>query len=124
MLDEEPLARYDPASGRLSVRLPGGEVVEIAGLGPSLAVWCERPGEAASAALWLSAAQADVLGKMIAYVLREVKISPSSHEHLQALQPAVAGLLATLAGADGPIPTAAAPGVPSPPTDVPDDDER
>jgi hypothetical protein len=106
------------------VRLAGGEAVEIVGLGPSLAVWCERPGEAASAPLWLSAAQADVLGKMIAYVLREVKISASSQQHLQALQPAVASLLAAHARADESIPTAAAPGGPSLPTDAADDDER
>jgi hypothetical protein len=89
MDDEAPVARYDPAAGTLRLRLTGGEEVLIGGLGADLALW-RTDGEASRAPLWLTAAQADVLGKMIDYILKQVRVSAASQEALAALQPQVA----------------------------------
>jgi hypothetical protein len=88
MDDEAPVARYDPTPGSLQLRLTGGEEITIVGLGPDLPLWRGR-GDAAALPLWLTAAQADVLGKMIDYILQRVKISPESRAVLQDLAPQV-----------------------------------
>lgn len=105
MDDEAPVARYEPAAGRLHLRLTGGEEVIVTGLGPDLPLWrVDGAGEPAGA-LWLSATQADVLAKMIDYVLGRVKISTTAQQALQELAPAVAQLrdeLTLLTNTQGP----------------------
>jgi hypothetical protein len=103
MDDEAPIARYDPTVGSLQVRLTGGEDITIVGLGPDLPLWRGR-GDTAALPLWLTAGQADVLGKMIDYILQRVKISPTSRAVLEDLGPQVGQLLDELeaaASADG-----------------------
>ncbi len=91
MDDEAPVARYDPLAGTLRLRLTGGEDVTIAGLGPDLPIW-RGAGEAAGLPLWLTGGQADVLGKMIGYILQSVRISEGSRAVLEELAPQVAQL--------------------------------
>ena len=101
MDDEAPAVRYDAAAGTVHVRLAGGEEVTVAGLGPDVGFW--QAGAAPSGALWLSAEQADVLSKMIDYILQKVRISPPSQQALQELAPQVAQLRDELqAAAAGP----------------------
>ena len=101
MDDDAPAVRYDPAAGTLQVRLAGGEEITIAGLGPDVGFW--QIGGAPSGALWLSAEQADVLTKMIDYILKQVRISAPSQQALQGLAPHVAQLRDELqAAAAGP----------------------
>ncbi|HLH21058.1 MAG TPA: hypothetical protein VK066_00930 [Chloroflexota bacterium] len=91
MDDDAPAVRYDAGAGTLQVRLAGGEEVTVAGLGPDVGFW-QGSGAAASGALWLSAEQADVLSKMIDYILQKVRISAPSQQALQTLAPQVAQL--------------------------------
>jgi hypothetical protein len=92
MDDEAPIARYDPTAGTVRLRLTGGEEVVVGGLGPELPIWRVAGGQPPSGPLWLSADQADVLGKMIEYILTKVKISAPSQAVLQDLAPQVAQL--------------------------------
>ena len=92
MDDEAPIARYDPTAGTVRLRLTGGEEVVVGGLGPELPIWRVAGGQSPSGPLWLTAEQADVLGKMIEYILAKVKISPPSQAVLQELAPQVAQL--------------------------------
>ncbi len=102
MDDDAPAVRYDAAAGTLHVRLAGGEEITVAGLGPDVAFWHEGNG-GRGGALWLSAEQADVLSKMIDYILQKVRISAPSQQALQALAPHVAQLRDELqAAAAGP----------------------
>ncbi|HEY7062724.1 MAG TPA: hypothetical protein VII06_14690 [Chloroflexota bacterium] len=105
MDDDAPAVRFDAAAGTLYVRLAGGEEVAIAGLGPDVAFWQTADGGAPSGALWLSAEQADVLTKMIDYILQRVKISAASQGALEGLAPQVAQLRDELQAAAAP-PTA------------------
>jgi len=91
MDDEAPIARYDPTPGSLQLRLTGGEEITIVGLGPDLPLW-RGQGDTAALPLWLTAGQADVLGKMIEYILKTVKISPASRAVLEDLAPQVGQL--------------------------------
>jgi hypothetical protein len=91
MDDDAPAVRHDAAAGSLHVRLAGGEEITIAGLGPDVGFW-QDGSSARGGALWLSAEQADVLSKMIDYILQRVKISPPSQQALQELGPQVAQL--------------------------------
>ena|SRR5690242_14526735 len=101
MDDDAPAVRYDAAAGTLHVRLAGGEEITVAGLGPDVGFW--QAGDTPSGPLWLSAEQADVLSKMIDYILQKVRISAPSQEALQALAPQVAQLRDELqAAAAGP----------------------
>ena len=91
MDDDAPAVRFDAAAGTLLVRLAGGEEIAVNGLGPDVGFW-QAAGGAPSGALWLTAEQADVLSKMIDYILQKVKISPPSQQSLAALAPQVAQL--------------------------------
>ena len=90
MDDDAPAVRYDAVAGTLHVRLAGGEEITVAGLGPDVGFW--QVGGGPSGALWLSAEQADVLSKMIDYILQKVRVSAPSQQALQALAPEVAQL--------------------------------
>jgi hypothetical protein len=91
-----PVACYNAPAGTLHVQLAGGEELTVSGLGPDL-VLCRRDGpEALRLPLWLSAQQADVLVKMIDYILRSVRISPTSRQILEALAPEVQQLKGAL----------------------------
>ena len=105
MDDEAPVARYDPTAGTVRLRLTGGEEVAVGGLGPELPIWRVVGGAPPSGALWLTAEQADVLGKMIEYILNKVKISEASQRVLEELGPQVVQLreelLAAVSAQDG-----------------------
>jgi hypothetical protein len=101
MDDEAPIARYEPTTGSLQLRLTGGEELTLVGLGPDLPLWRGR-GEAAALPLWLTVGQADVLGKMIDYIIQRVKISPESRAVLEDLAPQVGQLHDELEAAAAP----------------------
>src|SRR5262245_30529536 len=92
MDDEAPVVRYDAAAGTLEVRLSGGEDLRVAGLGADVPFWRLDAGAPPVGALWLSAGQADVLSKMVAYILERVKISDASRHTLAELAPQLAQL--------------------------------
>ena len=98
MDDEAQVAHYDPVAGVLRVRLSGGEEVRLAGL-HDLSFRRSPPGEAATVPLWLSPQQADVLGKMIAHILANVRISATSRQVLEELRQPVEDVKDELAGA-------------------------
>lgn len=75
------MIRIDPDDGAVLVELPNGETVSIDGM-PSGAI--ERGDQRA---LFISAEEADVLGKMIDYILDKVKVRPESQAALQAVRP-------------------------------------
>lgn len=112
MDDEAPVVRYDAGTGAVRVRLAGGEEVVIAGLGPDVPFWRQGPADTLAGPLWLTAGQAEVLEKMMVYILQHVRVSPGSQQVLEDLSPLVGQLRdelaeATGAAADGPA--AAAP---------------
>jgi hypothetical protein len=120
MEDDAPVARYDLTTGLFRLWLPGGQEVQIGGLGAGLALWRETGSESIAAPLWLSPSQADVLDKMIAYVLQTVRISPASRQALEAIQPQVAQLKVALDA----IPADLDANASAEPPPSPDDDEE
>lgn len=92
MDDEAPVVRYDPTAGTIRLRLTGGEEVVVGGLGPELPIWRVVGGTPPGGALWLTAEQADALGKMIDYILAKVKISATSQAVLEQVGPQVVQL--------------------------------
>jgi len=115
MDDEAPVVHYDAGAGAMRVRLAGGEEVAISGLGLEVPFWRHGPADALSAPLWLTAGQAEVLEKMIGYILQNVRISAGSQQALEDLSPLVGQIRDELAEAAG----NAADGSASP---APDDD--
>jgi hypothetical protein len=101
MDDEAPVVRYEASAGAVRVRLAGGEEVVISGLGAEVPFWRHGPADALSAPLWLTAGQAEVLEKMIGYILDRVRIHPNSQQILEGLRPLVGQLRDELADAAG-----------------------
>ena len=92
MDDEAPVVHYDAQAGTLRVRLAGGEEISVTGLAADVPFWRGSEGEPPRGPMWLSAQQADVLGKMIDYILQKVKISAPSRQALEELSPQMAQL--------------------------------
>ncbi len=86
---------YDVQSHVLRVQL-GEQSVAIEGLPDAIAFRRESQGQLEEQPLWLNREQADVLAKMIAYILDKVRISEPSRLALQAIEPAVRELLSQL----------------------------
>ncbi|HZU06562.1 MAG TPA: hypothetical protein VFB73_11355 [Chloroflexota bacterium] len=89
MEETGPVACYNVSAGTLHVQLAGGEELTVSGLGPDLVLYRQDDAETLQLPLWLSAQQADVLGKAIEYILRHVRISPAAQQILAALAPEV-----------------------------------
>ena len=81
------MIQIDADDGAVRIELPHGEAATIEGLHPGTVV--ER---GTQRALFLEQAEADTLGKMIDYVLDNVKIRPESQEALRAVRPRLQGL--------------------------------
>jgi hypothetical protein len=81
------MIQIDADDGAVRIELPHGEAAVIEGLHPGAVV--ER---GTQRALFLEQAEADTLGKMIDYVLDNVKIRPESQEALRAVRPRLQGL--------------------------------
>lgn len=83
---------YDPQRRSLKVRL-GDKSVLIEGLAEEPAFRRFGRGGPDQQALWLDPSQADVLVKMIEYILAKVRISEASQRTLEELLPAVRACL-------------------------------
>ena len=100
MDDEAPRLIYNPDDGSVELRL-GGRSVTIDGIDAEIVF--ERmtsEGDAASP-LWLATEEADVLRKMIGYILDKVRITEGSKATLAALLPRVAQIADAEADGDG-----------------------
>jgi hypothetical protein len=76
------MIQIDADDGAVRIELPHGETATIEGLRPGAVV--ER---GTQRALFLEQAEADTLGKMIDYVLDNVRIRPESQEALRTVRP-------------------------------------
>ena len=88
MDDDAPAVRHDAAAGSCTCARAAKNSISL----PAAGGFWQDGSDGRGGALWLSAEQADVLSKMIDYILQRVKISPPSQQALQALAPQVAQL--------------------------------
>jgi len=111
MDDEAPRLTYNPDDGSVELRL-GGRTVTIDGIDAEVAFERMTPDGEAAAPLWLGQAEADVLRKMIRYILDRVRITEESKVTLAELLPRVETIADAERDADegGPEPGPAAPG--------------
>ena len=98
MDDEAPRLVYNPDDGSIELRL-GGRSVTVDGIDAELVFERMTPEGDAAAPLWLAPEEADVLRKMIGYILEKVRITESSKATLAALLPRVQAIAE--ADADG-----------------------
>jgi hypothetical protein len=90
-VEEAPRLVYNPEDGSVMLQTSGPAVTVDGIIGE---VTFERLTEDGSAlALWLEAKEADVLVKMIGYILEKVRIQPESKELLGEVLPRVQTLL-------------------------------
>ena len=94
--DEGSVVWYDMAAQSVRLRLSGGEEVRIGAI-PDLQ-FRALDGEVQRLPLWLSRPQADVLGKMIDFILKRQPITTESRALLQELLPLVSDLRDELVG--------------------------
>ena len=83
--------RFEAANGELTVEI-GSQTITIDELGPLRSVVRLDEDDEARTAFFLSANEADVLLKMVNYILAGVKIRPESKETLEALKPRLEAL--------------------------------
>lgn len=85
---------YDPSNGRLRVRVADCSV-SVSGLGEDVVFW--RLDNPPAQPLWLTHTDAEILRRMVDYVLKNVKISPQAQQTLEALAPRIEALRDSLA---------------------------
>ena len=95
--------RYDAEAQAIEIDLDG-HVVRVAGIAEPRFVR-GGAGTAPEIPLWVSAAEAAVLVKMIEYILAKVKITPGSREALDAVLPRAREAAATLESTAAESPT-------------------
>ena len=98
--DEAPRLVYNPDDGSVEIRL-GGRSVTVDGIDAEIVFERMTPEVDAAAPLWLAPEEADVLRKMIGYILERVRITEASKATLAALLPRVQAIADAEAGADG-----------------------
>lgn len=76
------MIEIDADDGAVRVELPHGQAATIEGLAPGTPV-----ARGTQRALFLEQDEAETLGKMIDYVLGNVRIRPESEEALRAVRP-------------------------------------
>src|SRR3954466_12849030 len=86
--DTAPRLVYNPDDGSVMLHT-SGPAVTIDGLEGEIGVERITPEGESALALWLDAAQADVLVKMIGYILEKVPIRPESKQRLADILPQV-----------------------------------
>ena len=84
------MIQIDADDGAVRVELPHGEAATIEGLHPGAPV--ER---GTQRALFLESDEAETLGKMVDYILGNVKIRPESEAALRAVRPRLEQLFST-----------------------------
>ena len=83
--------RFDVATGTLAIET-GGPSISIEELGPLAAVTCTGDDDEERLALFVSPSEADVLLKMVGYILDKVKITEGSRSALEAVKPRLESL--------------------------------
>ena len=76
------MIQIDAEDGAVRIELPHGEATTVEGLAPGVVV--ER---GTQRALFVDHDEAQTLGKMIDYILSNVKIRPESRDQLAAVRP-------------------------------------
>jgi hypothetical protein len=92
MEDTSPRLVYNPDDGSVMLHT-SGPAVTVDGIVGDVAFERMTPEGESSLALWLDAAQADVLAKMIRYILDKVPIRPESQQALRDILPQVEALI-------------------------------
>jgi hypothetical protein len=90
--DTAPRLVYNPDDGSVMLHT-SGPAVTIDGLEGEIGFERITPEGDSALALWLDAAQADVLAKMIAYILEKVTIRAESKQLLSDVLPQVQALV-------------------------------
>jgi hypothetical protein len=90
--DTAPRLVYNPDDGSVMLHT-SGPAVTIDGLEGEIGFERITPEGDSALALWLDAAQADVLAKMIAYILEKVTIRAESKQVLSDVLPQVQALV-------------------------------
>ena len=92
MEDTAPRLVYNPDDGSVMLHT-SGPAVTIDGLEAEIGFERITPEGESALALWLDPAQADVLAKMIAYILEKVTIRAESKQLLSDILPQVQALV-------------------------------
>lgn len=92
MDETSPRLVYSPEDGQVIVQT-GGPAVTVDGFSDELTFERISPDGESTLALWLDASQADVLAKMVRYVVEKVQIRPESKEQLTNLLPQIEELV-------------------------------
>lgn len=92
MEDSSPRLVYNPDDGSVMLQTSGPAVTVDGIVGDLVAAKMTPEGEEALA-LWLDSKQADVLAKMIRYILEKVTIRPESQQSLRDILPQVEALV-------------------------------
>ncbi len=100
MDDEAPRLVYNPDDGSVELRL-GGQSITVDGIEAEVVFERMTPEGEVAAPLWLAPEEADVLRKMIGYILERVRITEGSKATLAGLLPRVQAIADAEAGADG-----------------------
>jgi hypothetical protein len=90
--DTSPRLVYNPDDGSVMLQI-GGPAVTVDGIVGEVDFERITPEGDSTLALWLDRPQADVLAKMIAYIVEKVAIKPESKQLLQDLLPQVEALV-------------------------------
>ncbi len=92
MEDTSPRLVYNPDDGSVMLQT-SGPAVTVDGIVGEVAFERMTPEGESALALWLDAGQADVLAKMIRYILEKVPIRPESQQRLRDVLPQVEALI-------------------------------
>ncbi len=92
MDDSAPRLVYNPDDGSVMLQI-GGPAVTVDGIIGEVDFERITPEGESALALWLDRPQADVLAKMIAYIVEKVAIKAESKQLLQDLLPQVEALV-------------------------------
>ena len=92
MEDSSPRLVYNPDDGSVMLQT-NGPAVTVDGLEAEVTFERITPEGESTLALWLDPAQADVLAKMIKYILEKVRITEESKQRLADILPQVEALV-------------------------------
>jgi hypothetical protein len=90
--DASPRLVYNPDDGSVMVQT-AGPAMTVDGIVGEIVFERLTPEGESALALWLEAGQADVLAKMIRYILEKVTIRPESQQQLRDILPLVEALV-------------------------------
>jgi len=94
MADRPVSVRYDPSTGALVVET-GGPTITVDELGDAVS-FIRADDDDERHAFFVTRPEADVLLKMVNYILDKVKVTEASRNHLQAVKPRLEALLSAL----------------------------